>query len=189
MHDATPQWRVDLDAQLSLHAHEPVSRFVQVATIRRDGRPANRTMTFRLFLSGHRLLFTADAHTEKIAELEKCPWAEICWYFPEARWQARILGTMHVAHSEDEELEQARRLTWHERTEESRQSFTWPRAGEPLSPLPAFRHPTPMRPPENFSLLVLTPDRVETLDLSCHPHVRELHTCQNGDWTSGRINP
>src|SRR5689334_7958236 len=139
MHTPLPTWFNILNEQLDRHAHLPFSRFTQVATVREDGRPANRTLTFRFFLDDGRLVFTADTRTEKIAQLAANPWAEACWYFTESRMQVRVLGTMQlVADTEDEELRQARMRTWKERSDDSRQSFTWPEAGMPVAAMECF---------------------------------------------------
>src|SRR5271165_5693014 len=86
-------WRPSLALALYLNRHAPQSRFVQMATVRADGRPANRTLTFRGFLDEtHSLTFAADARGHVTTELAKAPWAEICWYFPVTREQFRIAG-------------------------------------------------------------------------------------------------
>ena len=176
MNDSLPAWRELLENALASHTHLPFASFVQIATVRADGRPANRTLTFRFFLCGNRLLFSADSRTEKISQLENNPWAEACWYFSESRTQFRLLGKMQtVFASDDKELIQARSRTWQERSAESRQSFTWPAAGLPLDSSPAFVHPAPDQAPETFVMLVFSPEQVERLELSCQPHAREVH--------------
>ena len=187
---ALPIWRETLDDILQRHAHLPTAAFAQVASVRADGRPANRTLSFRFFLSDNRLLFTADSRTEKIAQFEANPWAEACWYFSESRVQFRLLGTMHTVRDPDEEeMILARRRTWQERSAESRQSFTWPAAGQPLEERDVFKYPAPTVPPANFALLVLAPEQVEILDLSCQPHARSVHRVAAGGWHTEKINP
>lgn len=190
MQTSPSSWLDILGAQLERHAHLPYSRFVQVATVREDGRPANRTLTFRFFVQNGHLLFTADTRTEKITQLAANPWAEACWYFTESRMQVRVLGTMQlVAETADEELQQARLRTWKERSEESRQSFTWPHAGRPRSSPENFTKAAPELPPENFALLILAPERVDILDLARAPHSRIVHVLTDGEWRAGAVNP
>lgn len=185
-----PTWHGMLDAILKRNANLPSSTFVQVASVRADGRPANRTLTFRFFLSANRLLFTADSRTEKITQFETNPWAEACWYFSESRVQFRLLGKMQaICDTDDGELILARLRTWQERSTESRQSFTWPFAGQPLADLASFEHTAPAKPPSNFSLLVLTPEQVEILDLSQQPHARTLYRREEANWQAEEINP
>jgi len=59
-------------------------RYVQLATIRADNRPANRTLVFRGFLEDtDQLKFVIDARSQKVDQIFHQPWAEACWYFPE----------------------------------------------------------------------------------------------------------
>lgn len=44
---AAPQWREMLQRSLKKNKSLPYSRYVQLATVRPDGRPANRTVVFR----------------------------------------------------------------------------------------------------------------------------------------------
>lgn len=190
MNSTNPAWRRALEGALAQHAQIPFCRFVQVATIRLDGRPANRTLTFRFFLSGDRLLFTADTRTEKLKQIANNPWAEACWYFTETRSQFRLLGQLHVIGETDEqELVQARLRTWQERSDQARQSFTWPTPGKPLEQPEAFNKPMPQQPPENFALLVFTVEQVEILDLSCQPHRRTAYGLEDGVWDKENLNP
>ncbi|HXG65700.1 MAG TPA: pyridoxamine 5'-phosphate oxidase family protein [Blastocatellia bacterium] len=185
-----PTWRQLLEDALSAHAHLPYSRYVQFATVRPDSRPANRTVVFRFFLSRNRLLFTADTRSDKIAQLAANPWAEVCWYFVESRQQFRLSGKAQVVtETDDEELLAARERTWRERSEESRQSFTWPAPGLPRSEDEAFSYSAPAQPPSNFGLLILTPERVEYLDLRPHPHERRAYCLRNGEWGVEALNP
>ena len=185
-----PNWRTSLENNLLQHAHLPFSNFVQMATVRPDGRPANRTLTFRFFISEDRLLFTADARTEKTQQINCNPWAEACWYFTESRTQFRLSGKLNaVVDSMDQELVQTRQRTWHERTDVSRQSFTWPAAGKPLSASESFSQPCPAQAPETFALLIFTPERVERLNLHSQPHERIIFTCEQDGWLEQQINP
>jgi pyridoxamine 5'-phosphate oxidase len=64
-------WRVALEGALDHGRHSPETRYVQVATVRPDSCPANRTLVFRAFLDpGHQLVFTTDLRTAKITYLE-----------------------------------------------------------------------------------------------------------------------
>ena len=82
-----------LDLALHRNRQSPQSRFVQLATIRENGRPAVRTLVFRGFLDDtHRLTFATDGRSEKVVEIEHSPWAEACWYFHLTREQFRFSG-------------------------------------------------------------------------------------------------
>lgn len=93
----TPGWRRLLDRAMQDHAHLPETRFVQLATIRADGRPANRTLVFRDWLpTEDHMLFITDLRSAKVSQIGSRPWAEVCWYFVETREQFRILGQVSV---------------------------------------------------------------------------------------------
>ena len=86
-------WMPSLALALYRNRQAPSSRLVQFATIRADGRPANRTLSFRGFLhDSHRLMFVADARSHKAVELVGSPWAEGCWHFAVTQEQFRIGG-------------------------------------------------------------------------------------------------
>ncbi len=88
-------WRPSLDLALHRNRQSPQARFVQLATIRENGRPAVRTLVFRGFLGEtHQLTFATDGRSVKAAELEQLPWAEACWYFHLTREQFRFTGTV-----------------------------------------------------------------------------------------------
>src|SRR3712207_1197555 len=92
-----PAWRRLLDRAVQHHTDLPHARFVQLATIRHDGRPANRTLVFRGWLEpDDRLLFTTDLRSAKVGQLRARPWGEVCWYFVETREQFRILGQIDL---------------------------------------------------------------------------------------------
>lgn len=189
MQPTVPGWRNRLEAALAAHAHLPQACFVQVATVRLDGRPANRTLTFRFFLDDDRLLFTADRRTEKMAQLAANPWTEACWYFPESRVQFRLLGKLRQENADNDALRLAQARTWRERTGLSRQSFGWPASGAPRAPAGAFETREPAEPPDSFCMLALDPEQVDVLDLAQQPHDRRIHYLKNGAWSEARINP
>ena len=190
MSSLQPQWQAQLASLLAAHAHLPHSTFVPAASVRRDGRPANRILSFRFFLPDGQLVFTTDMRSEKTAELHANPWLELCWYFTEKRVQMRLLGKALVETGQGTAiLEQARARSWRERSEQSRQSFSWPAPGRARGADTLFSQSCPETPSENFALLVFAPVRVDTLDLSSHPHARELHVLEDGQWTAASINP
>jgi pyridoxamine 5'-phosphate oxidase len=90
-------WLPSLVLALYRNRHAPFSRFAQIATVRGDGRPANRTIVFRGFLNDSpQMTFTTDARSDKVAELERSPWSELCWYFPVTHEQAST-RQLHLA--------------------------------------------------------------------------------------------
>lgn len=184
-----PRWHAALQQLLERHAHLPHSRFVSAATVREDGRPANRMLTFRFFLHDGRLVFTTDARSEKTAQLLRQPWIELCWYFTETRTQVRLLGRAVLAAPEEPALAEVRMRTWRERTEQSRHSFAWPEPGAALAPFEAFEGRAPQLPPDNFLLLLFAPEQVDVLELSPQPHRRLVFEHGPDGWQEMAVNP
>jgi len=80
---------------------------VQLATIRADNRPANRTV-FRGFLEDtDQLKFVIDARSQKVDQIFHQPWAEACWYFPETHEQFRITGCLTLVQADHADSAQA----------------------------------------------------------------------------------
>ncbi|MCA1991428.1 MAG: pyridoxamine 5'-phosphate oxidase family protein, partial [Coleofasciculus sp. S288] len=86
-------WRSLLASALHKNRSLPYARYFQLATIRADGRPANRTVVFRGFLdSTNQLKIITDTRSQKAEQIDHQPWGEVCWYFPKTREQFRLLG-------------------------------------------------------------------------------------------------
>jgi PPOX class probable FMN-dependent enzyme len=188
-------WRPSLDLALHRNQQSPLARFVQLATIRKNDRPAVRTVVFRGFLNDtHKLTFATDVRSVKSSEIEHNPWAEACWYFHLTREQFRLGGTLSLVRSADQDaaLRQARVSVWREMSDESRITYTWPdpsRPREQLTPFPTLP-PDPEQPLEHFGLLVLEVREVDHLELQGNPqhrwkYVRDAH----GRWSGIEINP
>lgn len=190
---STAPWRSPLAHALEGNP-QPTARYLQLATIRADGRPANRTIVFRGFLEDtNQLKFVIDARSQKIAQIERQPWAEACWYFLETREQFRIAGflTLVQADHPDSALQQARRISWQELSNAARLQYTWPHPGKPRADA-AFESPPPdpAQPLPHFCLLLLEPKQVDRLELRGQPQNRWLYTCYgNQTWSTQAINP
>jgi PPOX class probable FMN-dependent enzyme len=188
-------WRPSLDLALHRNRQSPQARFVQLATLREDGRPAVRTLIFRGFLGeSHRLTFASDERSVKVAELERSPWAEACWYFHLTREQFRFLGTVVLVGSDsrDREFLEARLSVWREMSSESRLTYTWPDPGRPREPLAPFptESPDPQEPLPHFCLLVLEARDVDHLELTGNPQHRWRYSRDaKGRWSGIEINP
>ncbi len=72
-------WREVLQRALQANQACRHSRYVQLATVRPDGRPANRTIVYRGQLEGDSdtLTFVTDARSRKVEEIAHCPWGEV----------------------------------------------------------------------------------------------------------------
>ncbi len=188
-------WRSPLAHALERNRSLAYARYLQLATVRADNRPANRTVVFRGFLEDtNQLKFVIDARSQKIDQIAQQPWAEACWYFPTTREQFRLTGSLTLVGADhpDSALQQARTSTWQELSDPTRIQFAWPHPGKPRADAAAFELPPPdaSEPLSDFCLLLLEPVQVDHLELRGEPQNRWLY-CRNGDraWSTQAINP
>lgn len=188
-------WRSAIAHALHRNRSLVYARYLQLATIRTNGRPANRTVVFRGFLEDtNQLKFVTDSRSEKADQIKQQPWAEICWYFPNTREQFRINGYLTLVESGDRShLQQARVKSWQELSDAGRLQFAWPHPGKPRIEAPeAFAPPAPdpMQPVTNFCLLLLDPMQVDHLELRGEPQNRKIYQRdENQQWSCEEINP
>jgi pyridoxamine 5'-phosphate oxidase len=188
-------WRASLVLALYRNRDAAQSRFMQLATVRADGCPANRTVVFRGFLAdSHQLTMVSDIRSDKFKELGSNSWAEVCWFFPRTREQFRLAGCVTAVGEASGEpaLQEARRDAWRTLTDSTRQSFTWPVPGESRDAIAAFlaESPASNSPLPCFGLLVLDPCRVDHLELDGNPQSRWIsRRDDHSRWTSHEVNP
>lgn len=188
-------WRSPLSRALHLNRSQPYSRYLQLATITIDGRPANRTVVFRGFLDDtNQLQIVTDSRSEKIAQIEQQPWTEACWYFTKTREQFRLLGKLTVVGVDysDESLQKARRLVWQSLSDGARSQFAWPTPGQLRDESSAFSNSqlSSSEPLANFCLLLLDSERVEHLELRGEPQNRWKYSLDESQgWLVEQINP
>lgn len=176
-----PPWRSHLVASLHHNRSLVYSRYLQLATIRPDGSPANRTVVFRGFLENTNFLkFVTDSRSQKAQQINHNSAAEACWYFPKTREQYRISGKLILitANSHDLELQKARQIAWQDLSDAARMQFTWPKPGQPknantASFIPSL--PDIHKPLVNFCLLLLEPEIIDYLELTGEPHNRIIY--------------
>ncbi|MEM9245128.1 MAG: pyridoxamine 5'-phosphate oxidase family protein, partial [Cyanobacteria bacterium P01_F01_bin.153] len=98
-------WRSPLSRALHRNRSLAYARYFQLATVRADGSPANRTVVFRGFSDRpdrlNSLKIITDHRSEKIAQFAGDQRAEACWYFPKTREQFRLLGTIATVTDQD----------------------------------------------------------------------------------------
>ncbi|MEO8891182.1 MAG: pyridoxamine 5'-phosphate oxidase family protein, partial [Coleofasciculaceae cyanobacterium] len=88
-------WRSLLARAIHHNRSLPYSRYFQLATIRADHRPANRTVVFRGFLDEtDQLKMITDFRSAKVEQIQQQVWGEACWYFPKTREQFRLSGKL-----------------------------------------------------------------------------------------------
>lgn len=188
-------WRSPLSRALHRNRSLVYARYLQLATVRADGRPANRTVVFRGFLEeSNQLKFVTDSRSQKAGEIENQPWAEACWYFPKTREQFRITGQLTLVRDNypDPTLLQARQTAWQELSDAARLQFAWPDPGEPRANSDAFQPPPPnvTEALPSFCLLLLDPVQVDHLELRGEPQNRWLYKIDGScNWFAQAINP
>ncbi|MBE8969514.1 pyridoxamine 5'-phosphate oxidase family protein [Nostocales cyanobacterium LEGE 12452] len=189
-------WRGAIAHALHRNRSLVYARYLQLATLQANGRPANRTLVFRGFLEDtNQLKFITDNRSAKADQIQQQPWAEICWYFPNTREQFRITGclTLVSGDNSDQNLQPARIAMWQELSDAARLQFAWPHPGKLRVENPeAFAPPAPepVQPVPNFCLLLLDPVQVDHLELRGEPQNRWLyHRDEQQEWSSQAINP
>lgn len=188
-------WRSPLSGAIHRNRSKPFSRYFQLATITPEGYPANRTVVFRGFLDDelNRLKIITDSRSAKIQDIEQQPLAEVCWYFTKTREQFRIAGELYLVTVEeiDGDLQKARHNTWQNLSDSARSQFAWPEPAQPAADKAKFdvEPPNADMPLDNFCLLLLTPTKVDRLQLKTEPQQRCLYFLQEQNWTTQQVNP
>jgi PPOX class probable FMN-dependent enzyme len=187
-------WQSPLSRALHRNRSLVYARYLQLATVRADGRPANRTLVFRGFLDEtNQLKFVTDSRSEKAGQIQHQAWGEICWYFPITREQFRLSGQLTlVGQHSDETLSKARQTAWHELSDAARLQFAWAHPGKPRSEEDSFSPPPPdpAFPLPDFCLLLLEPEQVDHLELRGDPQNRYAYVRdENQRWSTQSVNP
>ncbi|BAZ80692.1 pyridoxamine 5'-phosphate oxidase family protein [Sphaerospermopsis kisseleviana CS-549] len=188
-------WRSLITRALHKNRSLVYSRYVQLATVRENGLPANRTVVFRGFLEDtNQLKFITDIRSAKAEQIPQQPAAEICWYFPNSREQFRISGKLIlITANSHPHLQPARIKMWQELSDAARLQFAWPTPGKERVRTPeAFTPsaPNPLEPLETFCLLLLEPTEVDYLELRGEPQNRTIYKLdENQEWDFEEINP
>lgn len=188
-------WRSPLGRALHRNRSLVYARYVQLATVQANHRPANRTVVFRGFLEdSNALKFVTDRRSRKVEQIAENPWGALCWYFPKTREQFRISGELTVvsATESDKNLLYLREVAWLALSEGARTQFAWPHPGQPLDTFEKVPQKIANLTDslESFCLLLLTPHEVDHLSLCENPHHRFSYTLQSdGKWAQQTLNP
>lgn len=187
-------WRSPLSRALHRNRALVYARYLQLATVRADQRPANRTIVFRGFLNdSNQLQFATDARSAKTDDIEHCEWGEACWYFPKTREQFRLAGGLCLVGADHPEptLQKARQIMWQSMSDAARTQFAWADPGKPQTNKDGFDVPAPdaTTPLPQFCLLLLDPHEVDHLELRGDPQNRWLHQHDGSSWSVQAINP
>lgn len=177
---AIAPWRSPIARALHRNRAQPFCRFLQLATVRPDGTPANRTVVFRGFLdNSNQLMFISDRRSEKTTQIQQNPNAEVCWYFTKTREQFRLSGHMTVitADTPASVFTTARQQLWQRISDSARLQFAWPTPKDSRPDNANFTPPAPdeQSPIDSFCLLLLNPHHVDHLNLRGDPQDRTLY--------------
>ena len=182
-------WRPALARALHRNRARAYCRYLQLATISTEGKPSNRTVVFRGFVK-EALQVVTDSRSEKVQQIQACPWAEACWYFTVTREQFRLSGKLSLIDS-NKDPDTVRLSTWKTLSDKARQQFYWPHPGQPRLDETAFEPVTGSTeyPPDSFSVLLLNAERVEHLLLRGNPQNRYIYQKSDDDWSIEKVNP
>ncbi|WOD39854.1 Npun_F5749 family FMN-dependent PPOX-type flavoprotein [Nodosilinea sp. E11] len=191
---ALAPWRSPLARALHRNRSRPDSRYFQLATVTAAGRPTNRTVVFRGWLPDRNTLtLVTDQRSAKVADIVAHPWAEACWYFTSTREQFRLAGPIQVVGAADAnaDLMGDRQRAWDSLSDNARQQFYWPHPAQPREPEADFApRDAGETPPAEFCLVLLTPERVDHLELRGDPQTRTIYTRHPVEtWQVDAVNP
>ncbi|NER83231.1 MAG: pyridoxamine 5'-phosphate oxidase [Leptolyngbya sp. SIO1D8] len=187
-------WRSPLARALHCNRSRVYSRYPQLATVRPNGRPANRTVVFRGFVpETNHLTFVTDIRSDKIQHLQENSAAELCWYFTQTREQFRLGGEVQIITdaSSNKAADQIYQQAWEDLSNQAKQQFAWPYPGKPrvIDGFQDIQLETDS-PLSTFAVLVLCPDAVDHLELKGEPQNRHQYWLQtDGSWGMLATNP
>ena len=177
--------------QLSLQKNRdlPESRFFQMATADKTGKPENRTVVFRSFDEKRNTIrVISDLRTPKVAEIAANCNVAICWYFSRTREQFRFSATACVITGEQNQ--HLITESWQALSEQGKKQFLW---GQPKTPLDENAHLVAVEPanrvPTHFCVIELAVKTADYLNLRGNPQYRELYSLDNGQWIAEPVIP
>ncbi|MEM0955780.1 MAG: pyridoxamine 5'-phosphate oxidase family protein [Pseudomonadota bacterium] len=186
-------WLAALRAAVKKNRRDAHHRYLQLATLRADGAPANRTLVFRGFLQGSdQLQMVTDARSEKPVQIAGDARAELCWYFTSTREQFRLQGLLELIDARHTRLGSARDSVWQALSPAAKSQFFWPAPGRPLDPAtPALDQAVDVDAcaPAHFLLMLFQAEAVDHLCLKGAPQRRVLSRRVNGAWQAEAVNP
>ena len=204
---SSPAWRAAvLSAIKKNDKHMPYAKYFQLATVKPNGKPANRTVVYRGFLGETaKVTVVTDLRSSKVEELARNAAGEFAWYFPESREQFRIAGDLTVVTKDSSSMQKERLDAWGRMSPNGRAQFLWPEPGFPQldenengARAEKSRKQTfevdeaatsdAKNAAENFCLVVMDVNEVDHLSLRSnrrYVHVRD----ENGEWGVTEVNP
>ena len=183
-------WLTSLKRSLEVNQSDPHHRFVQLATVTKQGEPRNRTLVYRGLDEEGAVWLCTDRRSSKVDELSEGAPVELCWYFLRSREQYRLRGCVDVI--SDEVL---RERVWARLSLSTRAQSHWPKPGERLRPedvldvdqidLESLRD-APISP--NFLLFKVVAGYVDYLSLG-ERHRRWISVKSRQGWDCAEVTP
>ena len=181
-----PVWLQQLKRAIRGNRRDAHNRYVQFATLGLDGKPRVRMVVFRGFSPSEASFFIiTDARSEKVKELAQCPDVEVSWYFTQTREQFRLQCSA-VTHSHGTDADLHRDALWKGLSDAAKAQFFWPEPGLPSGEGQSLE--ITMHPPETFTVIECSPQRVDHLVLAKIQR-RTLSDLTASGWTEVSINP
>ena len=179
----TPAWTLELRTALRDQGGPPLATLATVAGTSAEAR----TVVVREVGDDGSLTFTSDARSDKNTQLRANPSATLLFWLPTPKRQFRLAGTVDILPPADPR----RQHQWERLNDGARALFLWPPPGEPREDKAPFppKASTETPVPASFEVLVLSPARVEVLDLGQLPHLRQRWTARLGEWVPLTVNP
>jgi pyridoxamine 5'-phosphate oxidase len=158
-----------------------------LATVDWQKHPHVRHVIVRRVDSDGVIWITSDLRSQKNNQIRQNRRVELCFWLPTAKEQFRIAAAASIIAGPERE----RNWFWANIPDQTRAMFLWPTPGEPLESKLYFPSSTEIvtnTPPETFELLQLTPDQIEHLELTPHPH-RRRRWSRSTNWSVEPLNP
>ena len=181
-------WLTALRSSIDANRSDAHHRFIQLASVTRDGAPRNRTLVFRGFdADDDSILLCTDRRSAKFDELVDCGLVEACWYFVRSREQYRLRGRVRI-------VDDAKKISkmWSRLSTATRAQFFWPTPLESVAEredhVSISLNLKDVAPPDTFILLKVQAHLVDYLSLG-EKHRRVISERADQAWLSRAVNP
>lgn len=188
-----PKWQENISSAISASQNKATARFLQLATVDKDRKPAVRTVVFRGFLANtNSIIIHTDIRSEKVQQIATHNGAQICWYFVDPRLQFRVTGNIEIIQNSrtSKKHEQLIHEQWNSLSPEAKSSYetdllTPTIAGPVVSSdtssntndIKNTSNETRSLPSPHFAILLFHSTQVECLDLKPTPHTLITTNC------------
>jgi PPOX class probable FMN-dependent enzyme len=190
MIETSAPWRAPLLKALHLSRSKPEAKYIQIATVDSQSQPDVRTVVFRGFHNDEWLTIHSDLRSSKNQQLLDNNQCSIAWYFAKTREQFRFQLTAKVIDNQDSEHQTLVEQHWRNLSDAARAQYAGP---APASKIESREEGDSSEVStdhvdDNFSVILLTPKRVDYLDLRTDPQTRVQFEKSGGEWVERTVN-